>query len=448
LGEASLIETLCIGLAVVTAGFALVHLLLALWFRGWLRRQQGRADSGHSVVDANGPVAVLVAARGLDESVAHALKSLGRQDFPGFSVIVAADGWPKRDRGWLPGFRRLADTQGEVSGSGFPAREKAAETSETWVVEGDQGNLQLQVVEGWERLPTCGLKCSALRAAARRLPENCRWVAFMDVDVVPGKDWLATLVAAGRGPEGIGGAASGLQWFEPVAGSAGSWVRSLWNAAALFPTALFANSWAGSMVIRKDWLETSGLVEDWARNIVDDGPVRAALARIRKQHRLAARVVMTNVEGCSLAGAANWLGRMVKWSSIYERNFVGTLLHGITTSILILGGIGLLAWGLLTGVGAAWWIPLGWAVGNAFYLAGWLVMREAARSSETVSAHQPAKRTGFSQLMLGWCLVTVTQVLFCGATFRALFARRYRWRGVEYDVARDGRVKVIGDDVS
>lgn len=433
-----MIDTLCIGLAIVAAAFALVHLLLALWFRGWLkRRQQAAVGNPQAAADQSQQVAILVAARGLDPSVARVMLALGRQDWPGARIIVAADGWPKRDAGWLPGYRLSTE-----SGGGAP--EAASETAETWIPDDGQVRLQLHVVEGWERLPTCGLKCSALRAATRSLPEACRWVALLDVDVVPGKDWLKTLVEGARGPDGTGGAASGLQWFEPVAGSAGSWVRSLWNAAALFPTALFANPWAGSMILRKDWLDSSGLVEDWARNIVDDGPVRAALARIGQHHGLAARVVMTNVEGCSLAGAANWLGRMVKWSSIYERSFSGTWLHALATGGMLLGGASLLGLGLATGHAAAWWIPASWALANTLYFGGWLVMRDAARSSCDVSVHQPARKIGLAQVFCGWCLVTVTQVMFCAATFRALVARRYLWRGVAYDVEKDGRVRVVG----
>lgn len=74
-----------------------------------------------------------------------------------------------------------------------------------------------------------------------------------------------------------------------------------------------------------------------------------------------------------------------------------------------------------------------------------MVMRSAARTDARISPRTPAGGPGWGLVLRAVWLIPWTQALFFLATLRALAGRRYRWSGVEYDLAADGRVLAARD---
>jgi len=399
---------------------------MSVCFYFWLRSRQN--SQSRTTPGTLPPAAVLIAARGLDPTFVRMLESVSRLEYPDYEIVIAADEMPDWGPSWLPEWKPVA-----VSG-----QSNAGDSEILELVSERVGAPRIRIVRRFRKIPTCGLKCSALIAAWNTISNRVEVCAFLDTDVVPGPGWLADLVAQAMVPDC--GSASGVQWYEPPDYRAGSLIRSLWNAAAVFPIAIFGNPWAGSMAIRRDVIERSGLVDRWAHSIVDDGPVRQAVNSIGLKTRFVPSLVMVNRESCDAGYAINWIGRMVKWSSIFDPDFRNTLVHAIISSILFLLAVVTVLWGAVTGSGGWWWPLAGLFAGCFFYVAGWFTMRQASVAGRT-EKNATGSPVNLALVMIwGLFLVLVTQTAFCFQTFRALVARRYVWRGIVYDVSPDGIV--------
>ncbi len=416
--------------------FTALHLLLAIVFRVWLGKR--RRAFGRDVARQTPPAVVLIAARGRDPSFERMLRAVVSQDYPDFQVVIAADGLLPWNPGWLPGWLMKA-------GSGL-APDSQERTHVLQLEHPGGGHPLVKIVSGFERLPNCGLKCSALLGAWREIPPSAQLVAFLDTDIVPRAEWLSDLAAVAM-QTGCG-VATGVQWFQPPDLRTGSMVRSLWNAAAMFPTVLFANPWAGSMALRREVIERSGLLQRWRESVVDDGPVRAAVNEIGLQTVFVPTLVMTNPESCSAVFAVNWMCRMMKWSSIYEPQFRNTVAHVTGATLLLAGAAAITVLQILAG-GQWWWSVVAVTVSGIFFSGSWCVMsgsrqpacdRDLAPDDGHRGAHRGATIPAFIQLVWAVPLSYVSTAIFSFATFRALFSQRYRWRGVDYTISRNGSV--------
>lgn len=421
--------------ALLWVAFAAAHLVTALAFRRWLRGRLASRSGASEPSRRTPPVSVFVAARGVDPSLVAMLRGVMAQDYPAYEVILVADGLGAWNPEWLPEYphQESVEAQGTSSVGTAPAllRLSAART----------GAPTLSVLGQFERLPACGLKCSALLAGIGQSAPNSKVFAFLDADIVPGPDWLRKLVDAASEP--ACGVATGAIWFDPPDARLGTVIRSLFNSAALFPAAIFNNPWAGSMALRKEVFEQTGLARIWAISVVDDGPVRAAVEKAGLTCRFVPSLIMANRESCSFAFSRNWLGRMMKWASIYDPAFWQTWLHALASTLFHLLWLA----GLAIAISGSQWNDLvilvsGWILGNGLLVAGWEVMRRAARASMQGSAGLAQK----SAVGIGWYGAALfampwTLAVFSGSTFLARFRKRIRWRGIDYHVERDGRTR-------
>jgi hypothetical protein len=266
---------------------------------------------------------------------------------------------------------------------------------------------------------------------------------MIDTDIIPPPGWLSDLNAYLDNPQV--GAVSGAQWFEPgKILEPGTLVRSLWNAAAIVPTCMFANAWAGSLAFRRRSFEQAGLAELWQRTIVDDGPLPQAMRSQGLQMKFARNMFMVNRESCSFRYVNNWLTRMLCWSKLYEASFRNTLVHAMMTGLILFGLLAAMTWAIITGnwLGIASLIAT-LAIGNSIYVFAWHRVRCAiASASPAVQANLSTAPSAVTWLGL-WLFVPITQAAFCLATFRVLGLRTIRWRGVEYQINSPTDVRLL-----
>lgn len=390
--------------------FALFHVVGAKVFALWLGRQPvARVQSG-----PRERAGVLVASRGFDPSLPEMLRGLLEQDYPDYEVHVTVD----ESEG--PACGRLAALIAD-----HPHRER------------------LQLHSLGEPLTTCGLKNSALLVGLRQLSPAVTRIAMIDTDIIPPRGWLGNLLAYLDDPQV--GAVSGAQWFDPGGQiEPGTHIRSLWNAAALVPTCMFANAWAGSLAFRREAFDRAGLAKLWERTIVDDGPLPSAMRQLGLRMQFAPNMLMLNRESCSYRYVNNWLQRMLCWSKLYEASFRNTLIHaGLTGALLallcatFLFALGAVDVRSLLGLGVAW------LASNLLHVTAWRVVRSAViNSSQHVAAQLPERIR--PSVWLGLVLfVPVTQLAFCLATLRVLTLKRIRWRGVEYEIEGPTSVRLL-----
>ena len=395
---------------IASLAFALFHLVGSEVFAAWLRRQQTASPAPNP----NEKLAILVASRGFDPSLPQMLRGLLSQDYPNYEVHVTVD---------------------ESSG---PVREKLGA-----LIADHPQRSHLKFHPLGEPLQTCGLKNSALLVGLRQLSPEVSRIAMIDTDIIPPPSWLSDLNA--YLDDSQVGAASGAQWFEPGDNlQPGTLVRSLWNAAAVVPTCMFANAWAGSLAFRRRPFEEAGLPKLWEQTIVDDGPLPEAMRKIGLQMKFARNMFMINRESCSFGYVNNWLTRMLCWSKLYEASFRNTLVHAILTAAILLGlivaAVGSVVsgkwWGLLTVIAAV-------AIGNAVYVLAWARVRRVIASATPAVAAALARSPSPATWLGLWAFVPVTQLAFCLATFRVLGLRTIRWRGAEYQINSPTNVRLL-----
>jgi cellulose synthase/poly-beta-1,6-N-acetylglucosamine synthase-like glycosyltransferase len=390
--------------------FALFHVVGAKLFAIWL----GRQPIARPQAVPQELAGVLVASRGFDPSLPDMLRGLLDQDYPAYEVHVTVD-----------------ETEG-------PACDRLAQ-----LVADHPHRDRLQLHSLGEPLTTCGLKNSALLVGLRQLSPRVTRIAMIDTDIVPPRGWLGNLLAYLDDPQV--GAVSGAQWFDPGARiEPGTQVRSLWNAAALVPTCMFANAWAGSLAFRREAFDRAGLAQIWERTIVDDGPLPQAMRQLGLRMQFAPNMLMLNRESCSYRYVNNWLQRMLCWSRLYESSFRNTLIHALLTSTLLalLGATLLIALGtldLLSLLGLA----VAWLASNLLHVAAWRTVRGAVIHASQHVATQLPERIPLSVWLGLISFVPVTQFAFCLATFRALALKRIRWRGVEYEIESSTSVRLL-----
>lgn len=375
-----------------------------------------RAESPKGKEEEERPLpktSILLSLRGADPGLLENLKRLMQQDHPHFDLHIVVD--RTEDPAWAVVEQAMRLT-------------KAA-------------NVHLHSL--CSRLSTCSLKCSALVQAIGELDNDCEVIALADADVQVHPRWLRELVTP-LGDERVG-ATFGNRWFLPHKGQGGSLVRYLWNAGAVVPMYFLSIPWAGTFAIRTSVLRRSGLVEQWSRAIVDDGPVRRVLQSLGLQVRFVPSLMMINREECSWSFSLNFVTRQLLWTRIYHPHWPFVLLHAVASAGLLLLAVLLVVYGI---VAARWEIAV-WA--GSGLLGSQLVMLTllqgldwgVGRAVEPRGEHW--LRWSLSRCLRLIVLLPVTQCLHFAAALTAQFKRHVVWRGVTYRIGGPWDIRLLED---
>lgn len=403
---ASIIASACL------AGLAVLHAIAGKFF---------------SVVIVNGkrPInpafqpktAVILSVRGCDPSLERCLRGLLNQSHSNYLVSVVVD--HISDEAWLrvQHIKREFDTFDRMT-----------------------------VLELENPLNSCSLKCSALVQAIEVLPDDVELIVLTDADVVPHNEWLMQATSPLCDPRV--GVVTGNQWFEPTGDSAGSLLRTLWNAGALVPTAVLANPWAGSCAMRLSDIRAAGLVETWKRSIVDDGPIRDAFRPLGKHIVFNPELIMVNRENCTTGYVNQYVPRMLTWSRLYERTFVNTFLYMLTLVFWFLAttvtGVASLIAGnwLAAGIcGLAMLVNSGLNV-LAYVVTRRSIQRIEGRRDEAGHEHHLGK-LGFGRMLRLSLLIPLCQLGFGYWMLRSVFVRQLQWRQITYEVQSRTEIRML-----
>ena len=384
---------------------ALIQWLLTIWFRLQMRTRKKPVvlpeQHQHSTW-------VVMSVRGADPTLAEAVKSLLNQDFRQYRICFVVDN----------------------------EHDPAAEVIRGAVAE--QGSDRIVIRHLRNPLPNCTLKCSAIAEGVEHIFDidpNVEYFVLVDADSRPPANMMKTLIGA-LFSDAQTGLACGNQWFEPMTPvTAGSIVRSMWYAGALFFSMLFNNPWAGAYALRANDIRNTGLIDVWRKSAVDDGPLKGLMA----EHGLACRslpsMIMVNRESCTLRYTKAWMTRILTWSRIHEPGFWLTAFQMSYATILIVAIFGTLFWALSVGN----WLLAAMAavsilISGALSVLAWLTVRRAVLdNSETASDLTPV---GWPRMIAALLLVGIAQAVYTLACLGAMFSKTVRWRGIEYRVSK------------
>ncbi len=359
-------------------------------------------------------VSILMSLRGADSGLTDNIERLLSQDYPNYDLHVIVDN--RQDPAWTV----VSDTATRLQAK----------------------HLHLSVLRN--RRTTCGFQNSSFAQAIANLPDACEVVVLVDGDLTVHPTAIRELVAPLREKE-IGGS-FGNRWFAPKDANWGSWVRYLWNVAAIVPMYLFGIPWGGCMAIRRDALDQSGLVKLWQTSMVHDAPTKAALSKSSLKLAFVPTLMMVIDEPCDLSFAHDFMKRQMMWTRLYHPNFVPVFLHAIATTFIMLAAIVLSFFAIQKNDITMF----AWSAGGLMiYLATMLglicAIDRAVRNVLTKRNVQQAKHPLLALLLLPITIV-ITQLVYICSIFLATFSNSVVWRGVTYRWRGPYDIAVVRND--
>ncbi|MHB1033299.1 MAG: glycosyltransferase [Pirellulales bacterium] len=388
---------------------ALVQAVL-FTLQSWEHRRfvRSRLRESAQLKTACGRVALMAPCKGLDVGLEENLRRLLEQDYENYEVtfVVANAEDPAC---WT--IRRLM--------AQYP-RERSR-----LIVAGP-------VVQG-------GQKVHNLLAATADLDDDIEILAFVDSDARPELHWLRALVGRLAKPET--GVATGYRWFVPARPSLANYLLYGINGsiATLFRSTRQDLIWGGSWAIRRQVFESIGLRKAWEGTLSDD------LVASRVLHQAGLRVEFE--PACMVASPLdNNLRQMMAFVrrqyTIARYYTPGRWIFGLATAAVsnlgFWGGLGLAAFGAVTG--AAWtWLPLaGCGLFYGLRTFQGMLRRDVARTYLPAAKDALAGAARFD----AWAGPLVVLANGLGLVASA-FGRHVRWRGLCYRLYAGGQARLV-----
>lgn len=341
---------------------------------------------------------IIAPCRGLDEGLRENLEALFRQNFPRFEIVFVVD--DERDetvfviKGLIEKHKNLISSKLVIAG-------KAVGESQ---------------------------KIHNLREAVRHVSENSEVLAFVDSDARPNENWLKNLVAPLH-DETIG-CASGYRWFVSKKIGFASELRSVWNASVA--SALGANvkknfCWGGSTAIRRETFERLNVREKWRGTLSDDFALTGMMNEAHLPIYFVPQCLTPSVEHCAFGELLEFTTRQMKITRVYAAHlWRASLIGSFVFSIVFWTGAAL----LFVVAGGHFWLTL-FLTATIFALgAGKSFLRMKAVRLILKDYERETRRQIFTHSIL-W---TLTPPLYLYNSLCALFSRKIRWRGIEYEL--------------
>lgn len=340
---------------------------------------------------------IIAPCRGLDQDLQANLSALFRQNYPRYEIVFVVD-----DGGdaAVPVIEKLIAAFDSV-GAKLIIAPDAVDSSQ---------------------------KVENLREAVFHVSKDSEGFVFVDSDARPNEKWLRNLIAPLE--DETVGCATGYRWFISKKISFAAELRSVWNAS--IASALGANRhknfcWGGSMAMRRATFEKLNVREQWRGTLSDDFAVTRMMQAANLPIRFVPQALTATVENCSFRELLEFSTRQMKITRVYAAHlWKASLLGSMIFSIIFWTGVTL----LFTVSGVHFWLTLGF-VGVIFaFGAGKSFLRLQAVKLVLKDYEKELNRQILAHLIL-W---TVTPPIYFYNCLRALFSRKIRWRGIEYEL--------------
>jgi cellulose synthase/poly-beta-1,6-N-acetylglucosamine synthase-like glycosyltransferase len=395
-------------LCLVIVGLTVVQAQFAYRFVRVLRRAEPAPVS-----DAQCPKStVILCLRGTDPFLETTLRGLLNQDYPCYDVRIVVDS--EVDPAWQLVHDVLA--------------------------QGSRCPVQVSALR--EPLATCSLKCSSLLQAVAGLDDSYEVIALLDADTLPHASWLRELVAPLADP--TVGAATGNRWYMPAIPSWGAIVRYQWNAAAAVQMHAFQIAWGGTLALRAAALRQSDVFQRWALAFGEDTMIYSSLRKLGLRVAFVPSLMMVNRENCTLRGFLQWMRRQLLSARLYHPKFFLVVLHGLLTSAGLIAAAALLPVAMVRHQAWAAAVLAATLAGYLAAMVGLLAMLEHEVRRSPRLREEPLGRFDLIRLLRILLAIPLTQAAFAGVLLSALWVRRVKWRGVEYEIQGPWKIRLLG----
>ncbi|MCA9233894.1 MAG: glycosyltransferase [Planctomycetales bacterium] len=285
-------------------------------------------------------------------------------------------------------------------------------------------------------------KVHNLRAATASVATDAEVYAFVDSDARPHAGWLRQIVAQVDEPRV--GVVTGYRWFVPQEFSPAAAILYSINAtaASLYTPKTFQPIWGGSWAMRRDVFERLDIAAEWEERLTDDLVATNAVTN--------AGLRVAFEPGCMIASPleATWptmfefLRRQYLIGRLYARRWWTLAL--CATTLTVVG-----FWGGLVAAIAGWTLGAAWAWAPAAACAGWYAINLARaairRDLSRIYLPERTSQLAAANRFDAWAAPLAATVNWA-AIVSSIITRRMTWRGIEYEVLRDGRARIVGRD--
>jgi hypothetical protein len=284
-----------------------------------------------------------------------------------------------------------------------------------------------------------GQKVHNLRVATKHLSPRIKYLAFVDSDARPRRQWLRALVSWLDQPDI--GAVTGYRWFTPERPTlANALVYSMnCDVISLLTRSSHYLIWGGSWAIRRQLFDDLGLWSAWKGMLSDDLVASRLMRRSRLHVRFEPACVVASPLDQSLGHVMSFIRRQYVIARLYTFDWwLLSFLAATFTNLVWLGNLGVLARSLLTGSPSPW-IPIG--VSAALYAV--TVYRGALRQG-LVKTYFPEWDEASRRIQRFdiWANPLVELAHWIGVASAAV-GSHIVWRGIRYYVLPGGQVQKI-----
>ena len=411
---------LALQIAAVTLAIAIVAFAIAqswlvhryCWCLNQSRQMSEGSEGSERESDDEAPflpaAAVVVCLRGDDPSLYECLLGLAQQEYPEFQLYGVVDN----------------------------ENDPAIETFESARTAFDCQPILVTIPEIAKHR---SLKCSALLAAFEVIKQNQfdpEVVALLDSDVNCDPYWLADLVAPFQNSEV--GATTGNRWFEPESNEIGTWMRQIWNAAAVVQMYHYNIAWGGSLAFRATLIDQEKFLAPLRIGFCEDTRMNRVLAKFDLELVRVPGLIMSSTESTTPGKCFSFIARQLLTTKLYHRAWPLVAFHGLLIPFFIFAAIVIPFCASDSQVTLFHLLPL-FALVLLQALNLFLLERIARANHLCLSERdQPI---GKSVSLVHYLLaVILIQFVHAFAVLAAIFKRVYSWRQIDYHIK--------GNDVS
>ena len=364
---------------------------------------------------------VILALRGGDPFLRRCLEGLLSQDYGCYAVRIVVD---------HPDDPALKTV-----------REVLAEHTASFQPETPVGTNDVELLVVSRHRETCALKCNSLLEAVERLDAETEVVVTLDADTNPYPSWLAELVEPLSDDRFA--AATGMRWYFPPKGNAGTLVRYLWNAAAFVQMYFYKIPWGGSLAMRRELFTQNDLVHRWEHALTDDASLVSVTRQSGNRIAYVTSVLMSNRETCRLIPFFYWVRRQMLVAKLYHRSWPAILCQCLLISLPQIVLVALMIVTAMTGK----WYEFCQVVGifTFYWLAvvGTLAPMESAIRKILQRTNTVPERPTWKMVAMTVLAIPLTQAVYTFAVLSLFGQKRVEWRGIEYEITDERQVRMI-----
>lgn len=352
--------------------------------------------------------AVILCLRGADPFLSDCLQALLHQDYPQYDLQLVID--------------RQED----------PAWKIATDIIQAQAVT----NVHLNSLRFIRK--DCSLKCSSLLQAILELDKSYQVFALVDADTVVHPSWLRELVSPLANPQV--GATTGNRWYLPKATYWGSLARYLWNVLAVVQMYLCGIPWGGSLAIKTDLLQPTGLLDRWGQALREDIVIASILKHHRLQVKFVPSAIVLNREECNLLGVKSWLQRQLISFRLDHPLWLVICIEAIFTTLLPTLVI-------LTALSSRQWQTIVFSLGcyGSYTLALLSIVLIVEQEVQKITHRhgQPITKLSATDICKLLFAIPLTQWVYGLAMVFSVWVSTVKWRAITYRVTSTGQIQLL-----